>query len=108
MNSSSNPPSAGETRRTFIRKAAQTAAVVSASGLVGCATKKTATAKSAPAPFIGRVIGANDRIVVAFIGAGKQGSTHIRANKDYASDNNIAFGAVCDLYQKHLDAAKKT
>ncbi len=56
----------------------------------------------APAP--GRVIGANDRINVAYIGTGKQGMLHINLQKKFAQDNNIAQVAVCDVYQRHLDA----
>lgn len=58
------------------------------------------------APSPGRVIGANDRIVVAFIGVGSQGMAHVRSQKTHAAENNIALGAVCDVWQKRLEAAK--
>ncbi len=74
-------------RRTFIRSTAATAV---ASGF-----------------FPGRVLGANDRINVAYIGTGKQGMNHVRSQKKFASENNIVQAAACDLYQSHLDDARK-
>ena len=52
------------------------------------------------------VIGANDRIVVGYVGTGSQGKAHIQSQKQHASDNNIALAAVCDVYQKRLQEAK--
>ena len=99
QNSSVNP---GETRRAFIRKAATVAAAVSATSLF-----KTPAYGQTQAPSTGRVIGANDRIHVAYIGTGKPNTLHINLQKKYAQDNNIAQAAVCDVYQRHLDAARK-
>ena len=91
----------GETRRTFIKKAATVAAAVSATSLF-----KTPVYGQNQAPSAGRVIGANDRINVAYIGTGKQGMLHVNLQKKYAQDNNIAQVAVCDVYQRHLDQAR--
>ena len=101
-----NPnPNAGlrsaETRRSFLRKAAGAAAALSASGLF-----KTPLYGQNQAPSTGRVPGANDRIRVAYVGTGHQGMTHVRLQKQFASANNIAQVAVCDLYQKHLEQAR--
>ena len=97
----SPPPPPGETRRSFIRKSATAAAVVVASAdLLG----GSAVAQG-KGPYPGRVIGANDRIAVAYIGTGNQGTTHVKSQKDHAAENNIVQAAVCDLYQKRLDAA---
>ena len=93
--------SSGETRRTFIKKAATVAAAVSATNLF-----KTPVYGQNQAPSPGRVLGANDRINVGYIGTGKQGMVHVKLQKKFASDNNIAQLAVCDLYQKHLDEAR--
>ena len=51
----------------------------------------------APAP--GNVVGANNRIVVGYIGVGKQGDgcAHYTSKTKSAADNNIAQVAVCDL-----------
>ena len=102
-NSASNSPvNPGETRRTFIKKAATVAAAVSATSLF-----KTPVYGQNQAPSAGRVIGANDRINVAYLGVGKQNTIHINLQKKYAQDNNIAQVAVCDVYQRHLDAARQ-
>jgi predicted dehydrogenase len=92
----------GQTRRSFIKKAAATAAAVSATGLL-----KTPVYGQSQAPSTGRVIGANDRVVIGYIGTGSRGLSHIRDMKTRASENNIAQAAVCDLYQKRLDQAQQ-
>src|SRR5438067_220012 len=92
----------GETRRSFIKKAATVAAVAGTTNLL-----KTPVYGQNQAPSSGRVIGANDRIVVGYIGTGKQGMFHVNLQKKHAKDNNIAQAAACDLYQKHLHAATK-
>lgn len=102
-----NPTSApitpeGETRRTFIKKAATAAAAVSATGIV-----KTPVYGQNQAPGAGRVRGANDRIAVAYVGVGSQGTAHLKSQKTHAQANNIVQAAVCDVYQKRLHAAKE-
>ena len=92
----------GESRRVFIKKAATAAAAVGATSLF-----KTPVYGQNQAPATGRVIGANDRINVAYIGTGKQGMLHINLEKKNAQDNNIAQVAVCDVYQRHLDQARQ-
>ncbi len=94
--------SQGESRRTFIKKAATAAAAVSTSNLF-----KTPVYGQNQAPSPGRVIGANDRINIGYIGTGKQGMLHISLEKKYARDNKIAQVAVCDVYQRHLDQARE-
>jgi predicted dehydrogenase len=89
-----------ESRRTFLKKTATVAAAVSSSNLF-----KTPVYGQNQAPSAGRVLGANDRINVAYIGTGKQGMEHVRLQKKFAQDNNIAQVAACDLYAKHLDEA---
>ena len=56
------------------------------------------------APSTGKVIGANARINVAYVGAGDQGFTHIRYQKRDASDNNIARDYRILLERKDVDA----
>lgn len=102
MNAATNPAGGHrENRRVFIK---QTAAVLAtaASGNV----LKTPVYGQAQAPSTGKVIGANDRIVLAYVGTGGQGQEHIRSQKEHAVENNIAQAAVCDVYQKRLDEAK--
>ena len=101
MNPTPNPAlTSAETRRSFLRKTAAAAAALGASNFF-----KTPVYGQNQAPSTGRVLGANDRIGVAYIGTGHQGMFHVRLQKQFASANNIAQRAVCDLYQKHLDQA---
>src|SRR5712671_7019271 len=95
------PMAGGDTRRDFIKKTATAAAAVTATGLF-----KTPVYGQHTAPSTGRVIGANDRIAVAYIGVGGQGMAHVRSQKAHASENNIVQAAVCDIWQKRLNDAK--
>src|SRR6266567_3424288 len=97
---SSNPP-AGESRRSFIRKTAGVAATVATANLL-----KTPVYGQNQAPSPGRVIGANDRIVVGYIGVGGQGMAHVRSQKSAAGENNVAQVAVCDVWQKRIASSK--
>ena len=90
-----------ETRRSFLRKTATAAAAVASVNVF-----KTPVYGQNQAPAPGRVIGANDRIAVAYIGTGSQGMNHIRTEKANAAENNIVQAAVSDLYQKRLEGAK--
>jgi predicted dehydrogenase len=102
MKPNSEAPSTGETRRSFLQKtAAATAALAATNPLT------TPVYGQNQAPSAGRVIGANDRIVVGYVGVGSQGMEHVRSQKKFAAENNIVQGAVCDLYQKRLDQARE-
>src|ERR1700676_3659119 len=48
-----------------------------------------------------RVLGANDRLTGAFIGVGTMGSE----NLSVAMNQGVRVGAVCDVYQPHLERA---
>src|SRR6185312_6982183 len=74
-------------RRQFIKRMAQTAAVVSTSAL------------SAQ-----RVFGANERVRVGLIGCGGRGMFDAKLMRDVP---NVEFAAVCDLYPQHLARAKE-
>lgn len=102
MNKKQNDPSnVGQTRRDFIKQTAGVAAVVGAANVL-----KTPVYGQNQAPSTGRAVGANDRIGVAYIGVGSQGTAHLRHQKTHAKENNIAQLAVCDVWQKRLDAAR--
>ncbi len=103
MNPEQNDLPNNETRRSFIKKTATAAAALSAGSLL-----KTPVYGQSQAPSPGRVIGANDRIAVGYIGVGSQGMVHVRTQKEHASNNNIVQAAVCDVWQKRLDEARKT
>ena len=91
----------GETRRSFIRKAATATAAVAAVNAF-----KTPVYGQNQAPSTGRVIGANDRINVGFVGVGPQGTLHVTKMKQNADKNNVALIAVCDLWEKRREKAK--
>jgi predicted dehydrogenase len=102
MNAKSHhTPQSGETRRSFIRKAAT---AVAAASTVNLFTTPVYGQNQAPSA---NVAGANNRIAVGYIGTGKQGMEHVRSQKKFAQENNIVQAAACDLYEKHLRAAKQ-
>ena len=57
-------------------------------------------------PSTGKVLGANDRIVVGYIGVGGQGMAHVKQMKTHASANNISQVAVCDVWEKRRNSSK--
>jgi len=83
----------GLTRREFIKAAGATAAGVMASSLISSSPVYSAV----PA----RVLGANDRIKVGFIGVGGQGTRHVEAVKGLSEAANVQPVAVCDLFSKY-------
>jgi predicted dehydrogenase len=87
----------GTTRREFLAREAGVAAVTASAAVAGT--------KSA-----GRVIGANDRINVAFIGNGMQFQTLIRVFKNRLEQKkDIHISAVCDVWEPRLkDAMAKS
>lgn len=101
-NSETKPVSGQATRREFIKKASTAAAVVATTNIF-----KTPVYGQSQAPSPGRVIGANDRIVVGYIGVGNQGMAHVRSQKENAADNNIVQVAVCDLSKTRVGDAQK-
>jgi len=90
-----------DTRREFIKKSAAATAVIAAGNPF-----KTPVYGQNQAPSPGRVIGANDRIVVGYIGTGNQGMAHVRSQHTDATANNIVQVAACDLYEKARNDAK--
>src|SRR4051812_26435001 len=110
---SSNLDGARETRRSFIRKsgiaavALASAAKVFGSPRSGSETLKTPVYGQTQAPSTGRVIGANDRIIMGYIGVGGQGMAHVKTQKQDASANNVAQIAVCDVSKFRQSHAKQ-
>ncbi|MCC6232392.1 MAG: Gfo/Idh/MocA family oxidoreductase [Verrucomicrobiales bacterium] len=88
-------------RRDFIKKGATAAATVAAVNSL-----KTPVYGQSQAPSTGRVIGANDRIVVGFVGVGGQGMAHVRSIKANAGDNKVTLAAVCDVSKYRTAEAK--
>lgn len=93
-------PGMGFTRRTFLNRApvAALATVAAAKPL-----KPGLKARSAS-----RVIGANDRIQVGHIGVGGMGMAHVHAfAKQSDETRDIQSVAVCDIYTRRKEAARK-
>ena len=89
------------TRREFLKKTAVATAAVAATPLF----KNTVYGQS---PAAGKVIGANDRIVIGYIGVGNQGlNIHVNLLKKSAAGNNIAQAAVCDVWSTRVEKAKE-
>ena len=96
------PQDGGATRREFIKKSTLAAAAVASSANLF----KTPVYGQSQAPAPGSVVGANNRLVVAYIGVGPQGMAHVRTQKAGAAANNIAQAAVCELSTHRQDEAK--
>lgn len=92
----------GATRREFIKKSTLAAAAVAASTNIF----KTPVYGQDQAPAPGSVVGANNRLVVGYIGVGAQGMTHVRTQKAGAAANNIVQAAACDLSDHRQQDAK--
>lgn len=83
------------TRRDFIRTGSQASALAAA---------------SLAFPFVarGRVLGANDRIGVGFIGVGGRGGGHVATVANLIkAGQNLHVAAVCDAFRYRLDEAIK-
>jgi hypothetical protein len=98
-----NPANSGETRRKFIKKAGTAAAVVASSNII-----TTPVYGQNQAPSTGRVIGANDRINVGYIGVGGQGQAHVRSMKGHAGESNLEQVAVCDVSKSRMNQAPRS
>lgn len=95
-----NEKPAPASRREFIKKTATVAAALAAAPLL----RPTVYGQ---APSTGKVLGANDRINLGFIGVGGQGmNAHVRISSANAQANNISQAAVCDVWSNRTAAAK--
>ena len=81
------------TRRNFVGK--------SALGLTGAAIVTSASSMSAAS--YKRIIGANDRINIAFLGCGSRSKGHQNMVKMSAKEKNLGVVAVCDLWKKNRE-----
>lgn len=108
--SASSQPQPGSSRREFLKRATAAATVAgAASSLVGCASGGgvQSSVKSGVAPYAGRVIGANDRLVCGFVGVGGQGAgAHVGQGLAHYKENNIALAAVCDVSKTRVRSAQ--
>ena len=95
-----NHPEDRSTRRHFLTRDAGIAAATA--GVVSTAAARAAAPRPA-AKATGRVLGANDRINIAFIGNGMQFQTLIRVFQNRRQEkNDVHFSAVCDVWEPRL------
>jgi predicted dehydrogenase len=110
-NSQPSPSTAasGSSRRDFLKRATAAATAVGASAnLINSAHGADEVIKSGVAPYAGRVIGANDKIVCGFVGVGGQGSgAHVGESIAHFRENNVALAAVCDVSKTRVAANQK-
>lgn len=98
----SKPQDGGATRREFLKKSTLAAAAVAASANIF----KTPVYGQDQAPAPGSVVGANNRLQVAYIGTGGQGMAHVNIQNANAAANNIVQVAACDLSDHRQQDAK--
>jgi predicted dehydrogenase len=79
----------GINRRAFSRNA------------VAAATAAAATATTSAAPAAGRVLGANERVRLGFIGVGNRGCQLL---KGFLAHADAQVVALCDVYEPYLNA----
>ncbi len=92
------------TRRDFIKTVG---AGVAAAGTVA-ATRSEASVRKSPALARGRVIGANDRINVGFVGCGGRMNTHIRRVMErHKEGGDVQPVAVNDIWDKRKARARE-
>jgi hypothetical protein len=77
------------TRRDFIGK--------STAGLVSVTVSSSASTMSAAS--YNRIIGANERINIGFLGCGDRSSDHQSMVKSAEKDKNLSVVAVCDIWK---------
>ncbi|MBT5365367.1 MAG: Gfo/Idh/MocA family oxidoreductase, partial [Phycisphaerae bacterium] len=75
-------------------------------------TRRTFVKTTATLPFIsslsyGRILGANDRLNVAFIGTGGMGTSHAKNLAGRVEQENVTITHVCDVYNRRLNAVAK-
>ncbi|MBN1183856.1 MAG: twin-arginine translocation signal domain-containing protein [Bacteroidales bacterium] len=83
------------TRRDFIGKTAV--------GLAGIAVSSSGSSMSAAS--YKRIIGANDRINIGFLGCGARSMGHQRMVKTSEKEKNLAVVAVCDIWKLNREKA---
>jgi len=100
-NKDNKPLAGGDSRRDFIKKTAAATAAVATTNIF-----RTPVYGQSQAPSTGKVIGANDRIVIGHIGVGGQGMAHVKEVKTYAGENNVVQAATCDVWKKRIASSK--
>src|SRR5438477_7323803 len=94
------PLASGVPRREFIKKTAAAAAAVATTSLIQGKAFGQAPSQGAA--------GANNKLVLGFIGVGRQGfGAHVRQIQLHMSENNVALAAVCDVWKDQVEKVKE-
>jgi predicted dehydrogenase len=101
----SSPASAGgQSRRDFLKKGAFAAATA----VTGTTLFKTPVYGQKQAPFLGSVLGANNRLTCGFVGVGGQGfHAHLQNVARNSTEFNAVGAAVCDVWTKRTERARE-
>ncbi len=67
--------------------------------------KTTAAIPFLPSLSYARILGANNRLNIAFIGTGGMGTAHARNLAERIEQENVHITHVCDVYNRRLNAA---
>ena len=86
------------TRRDFIGKTVTGIATVAATGSIAKASLTSAASYN-------RILGANDRINIGFLGCGDRSSDHQSIVKAAQKDKNLGVVAVCDIWKHNKEKA---
>jgi predicted dehydrogenase len=75
-------------------------------------TRRTFLKTTATLPFLsslsyGRILGANERLNIAFIGTGGMGTAHAKDLAGRVERENVQITHVCDVYNRRLNAVAK-
>ena len=99
-----DPANGGQSRRDFLR----TGAVAAATAVTGTTLFRTPVFGQKQAPFLGSVLGANDRVAAGFIGVGGQGfNAHVMNVVTHGAEYNAAGLAVADVWPKRVERARE-
>ena len=90
-------------RRNFISKAALGISGTAISTIAGASVVSAAGIGSMSAASYKRIIGANDRINIGFLGCGSRSRGHQNMVKMSLKDKNLGVVAVCDLWNNNRE-----
>lgn len=97
---------ASRSRRDFLKQAGAGTAAITAGGVLGSVASAQSKRRYVFAP--GRVLGANDRINIGFVGCGGRMMTHINHTmKRSAEKGDVVAVAVNDIYDRHKKRAQE-
>lgn len=84
-------------RRNFIGK--------TTAGIAGIAVESKTSAMSMSAHSFSRIMGANDRINIGFLGCGSRSGGHQEMVKTSSKEKNLGVVAVCDIWNNNKEKA---